>query len=202
MIAMVRGRVLRRSSDSLIVDIGSMGVSLICTASALTAAQPGQPIELATSLVVREDSLTLFGFIDDDERALFETLQAVSGVGPKSALAIVSALGAAGLRQAVLAEDVRALSSAPGVGRKTAERIIIDLRDRLGAASAGVTAASSSAAPWSAQVHAGLVGLGWTARDADIAIAAVAADPEAQQARDSNDVGALLRLALRGLDRG
>ena len=203
MIAMVRGRVVRRNAESLVVDVGPVGLHLICSAAALAGAHPGQKVELATSMVVREDSMTLFGFIDDEERVLFDTLQAVSGVGPKSALAMVSTLGAAGVRHAVVGEDIRALTSAPGVGRKTAERIIIDLRDRVGvmppSASVGTSPATSG---WSAQVHAGLVGLGWTARDADAAIAAVASDPSAGAAIADQDIGALLRLALRGLDRG
>ena len=201
MIAMVRGRVLRRTADSLIVDIGPLGLHLICSAAALAGAHPGQAVELSTSMVVREDSMTLFGFADDDERALFDTLQAVSGVGPKSALAMVSTLGATGVRQAVLTEDIRALTTAPGVGRKTAERIVIDLRDRVGALPA-VTGAIPASSGWSAQVHAALVGLGWTTRDADAAVTAVASDPDAAAPIAGEDIAGLLRLALRGLDRG
>ena len=198
---MVRGRVLRRTADSLIVDIGPLGLHLICSAAALAGAHPGQEVELSTSMVVREDSMTLFGFADDDERALFDTLQAVSGVGPKSALAMVSTLGATGVRQAVLTEDIRALTTAPGVGRKTAERIVIDLRDRVGALPA-VTGAIPASSGWSAQVHAALVGLGWTTRDADAAVTAVASDPDAAAPIAGEDIAGLLRLALRGLDRG
>jgi Holliday junction DNA helicase RuvA len=154
-------------------------------------------------MVVREDSLTLFGFADDDEKQLFELLQTASGVGPKLAQAMLACHRPETLRRAVAEDDVRTLTLVPGIGQKGAQRIILELKDRIGApGSAGGAARPVAAAAWQGQVQAGLVGLGWSAREADKAVAAVT--PEAEALVESGgepDVPTLLRAALRTLSK-
>jgi Holliday junction DNA helicase RuvA len=156
-------------------------------------------------MVVREDSLTLFGFADDDEKQMFELVQTASGVGPKLAQAMLAVHSPEAIRRAVAADDVKTLTSVPGIGQKGAQRIILELRDRIGApgsASEGPSTSQTSVAQWQSQVHGGLVGLGWSGKEADKAIAAVA--PEAEQMdRDGiqPDVPRLLRLALQTLSK-
>jgi holliday junction DNA helicase RuvA len=153
---------------------------------------------LPTSMVVREDSLTLFGFADEDEKQTFELLQTASGVGPKLAQAMLAVLSTDDLRLAIAGDDVKSLTRVPGIGQKGAQRIILELRDRIGAPTgAGRTAAPATpGAQWRDQVHQGLVGLGWPARDAEKAVDAVA-----PQAGDVPDVASLLRAALRTLSK-
>jgi Holliday junction DNA helicase RuvA len=153
-------------------------------------------------MIVREDSMTLFGFLDDDEKSLFEMLLTASGVGPKLAQAMLAVLSPDDLRRAVTTEDIKTLTRVPGIGQKGAQRIVLELKDRVGAptgASLGRTAvAATPAAAWRDQVHAGLVGLGWSAREAEKAVEAVA--PQADETAEP-DVAALLRSALRSLSK-
>ena len=141
----------------------------------------------------------LFGFADDDERSTFELLQTASGVGPKLAQAMLAVLPPESLRQAVASEDVKTLTKVPGIGQKGAQRIILELRDRLGAPT-GIRGQAMPAAPaaWRDQVHQGLVGLGWSAREAEKAVDLVAIDVAPGT---TPDVGALLRAALRTLSK-
>lgn len=202
MIASVRGRVAHVGLESAVVEVGGVGLDLRCTPGTLATLRTGQEATLPTSLVVREDSLTLFGFGEPDEKTCFELVQTASGVGPKLALAILAVLSPDELRTAVAAEDVRTLTRVPGVGPKGAQRIILELKDRLGApvGTGGATAAAEPAeAAWRPQVHQGLVGLGWSAKEADKAIDAVAAQSAGDH--DDPDVGALLRAALRTLSK-
>ncbi|GHE42265.1 Holliday junction ATP-dependent DNA helicase RuvA [Streptosporangium violaceochromogenes] len=203
MIASVRGRVAAIAPDGAVVEVGGVGMLVHCTPGTLAALRLGEETRLATSLVVREESLTLFGFGSDDERAVFELLQTANGVGPKVALAMLAVHTPNALRVAVAAADVKALTRVPGVGPKGAQRIIVDLKDRLGTPEEAVNAAldaGTAAPPWRDQVHSGLVGLGYSARDADEAVAAVApqADAEIAQGRPAQ-VAVLLKAALRAL---
>ena len=159
-----------------------------CTPDTLATLKPGEPARVATSLVVREDSLTLFGFGTEDERNVFELLQTASGIGPRLALAMLAVHSPDALRRAVAAEDVKALTMVPGVGNKGAQRIILELKDRLGAPSDLVPGNGGRARPPGRAVLAGpgavgLVNLGWSARDAEAAIAAVEADYDGQARR-------------------
>jgi Holliday junction DNA helicase RuvA len=149
-------------------------------------------------LVVREDSLTLFGFADEDERSMFELVQTASGVGPKLAQAMLAVLSPDGVRTAIATDDVRTLTKVPGIGQKGAQRIILELRDRIGTptGSGGAAGPVTPAAPWRDQVTQGLLGLGYNARDADKAV-----DTVAGEAGDRPDVAALLRAALRTLSK-
>ncbi|GAA3831628.1 Holliday junction branch migration protein RuvA [Nocardioides panacisoli] len=198
MIAFVRGRVAALTLSSAVVEVGGVGLELMCTPGTLASLRTGQEANLPTSLVVREDSMTLFGFADDDERSMFELVQTASGVGPKLAQAMLAVLSPNGVRTAIATDDVKTLTKVPGIGQKGAQRIILELKDRVGAptGTAGTPAASAAAAPWRDQVAQGLIGLGYNAKDADKAVESVAAD-----AGDRPDVGALLRAALRTLSK-
>lgn len=201
MIAFVRGTVHAVGVTTAVVEVGGVGLEVQCTPDTLAVLRRGQQATLPTSMVVREDSLTLFGFADDDERQLFELLQTASGVGPKLAQAMLACHRPDTLRQAVAAEDVKTLTRVPGIGQKGAQRLILELKDRIGPAEGPVGGSAASSAPvstWRGQVHAGLVGLGWTARDADRAVAAV--EPQADT-MDAPDVAQLLRAALRTLSK-
>jgi Holliday junction DNA helicase RuvA len=194
-IAFVRGTVAGVTLSSAVVEVGGVGLEVMCTPGTLATLRTGQEATLPTSMVVREDSLTLFGFLDDDEKQCFELLQTASGVGPKLAQAMLAVLAPDDLRAAVTHEDVKTLTQVPGIGQKGAQRIILELRDRLGApvgvARTTRTGVPSSAAPWRDQVHQGLVGLGWSAKEAERAV-----DEVAPEAGDAPDVGSLLRAAL------
>ena len=198
MIAFVRGEVAALTLTSAVLEVGGVGLEVLCTPNTLATLRTGHVATLPTSMVVREDSLTLFGFADDDEKQVFELVQTASGVGPKLAQAMLAVLTPDAVRRAVAGDDVRTLTAVPGIGQKGAQRIILELKDRIGApisASSGATRVFVSE-PWREQVQQGLVGLGWSAKDADQAVEAVS-----DQAGDQPDVAALLRAALRTLSR-
>ena len=183
MIAFVRGQVAAVTLNSAVLEVGGVGLELMCTPGTLATLRTGQTATLPTSMVVREDSLTLFGFLDEDEKSVFELVQTASGVGPKLAQAMLACLAPDELRVAVATDDVKTLTRVPGIGQKGAQRIILELKDRLGApvgARPPRHAAPRAGARGSDQVHQGLVGLGWSAKEADEAVEAVA--PEAGDA--------------------
>ncbi|HEX6198175.1 MAG TPA: Holliday junction branch migration protein RuvA [Jiangellaceae bacterium] len=202
MISFVRGTVASVGGTDVVVDVGGIGLTLSCTPSAASSVRRGEQAELAASLVVREDSLTLYGFADADERNTFELLQTASGVGPKLAQAMLAVLSPDELRRAVATEDLTALTRVPGIGKKGAQRIVIELKDRLGApatiAGTAVPAGHNGAGePWRNQVHAALLGLGWPTGQADAAVDAVA--PLVGDGIDTADVPGILKAALRTL---
>ena len=198
MIAFVRGEVAAVTLSSAVLEVGGVGLELMCTPGTLATLRVGRPATLPTSMVVREDSLTIFGFLDEDEKQVFEIVQTASGVGPKVAQAIVAVLRPDDVRRAIAEEDVKALTRVPGIGQKGAQRIILELKDRIGppAGAHHAAATPSAVAPWRDQVQQGLVGLGWSAKESEKAVDAVA--PEAGAVPD---VGALLRAALRTLSK-
>jgi holliday junction DNA helicase RuvA len=211
-IASVSGRVAAVSPDGAVVEVGGIGLSVQCTPGTIARLQVGESARLATSLVVREDSLTLYGFADDDERQLFELLQTANGVGPRLAQAVLAIHPPREVRRAVSMADVKALMQVPGIGKKGAERLILELRDRLGvsstdtqldggAAPAGLPAVTP-VAPWRDQLTSALVGLGWTTKEADAAIVQLSPIADEQvAATGSAEVAVLLRQALRLLGR-
>ena len=201
MIAYVRGPVAAVTLSSAVLEVGGVGLELMCTPGTLATLSPkigtGQVALLPASMVVREDSLTLFGFLDEDEKSCFELLQTASGVGPKLAQAMLAVLSPDDLRRAVGSEDVKTLTRVPGIGQKGAQRIILELKDRLGAPlGTRTSAAPAPVEAWRDQVRQGLQGLGWSARDADRAI-----DEVAPGQGETPDVAALLRAALRTLSK-
>jgi holliday junction DNA helicase RuvA len=207
-IASVRGRVLSVRLDAVVLEVGGVGLLVQATPGTLAELRPGMEAELATSMVVREDALTLFGFADSDERDVFETVQTVSGIGPRLALAMLAVHTPDGLRAAVAGQDLTALMKVPGIGRKGAQRIVLELSDRLGAPrSVTVSSLPSSggpASPWRDQVLEALVGLGWPAKAAGDAVDAVAGAPDSEvslSVDDPPDMAQVLRAALRHLGR-
>jgi holliday junction DNA helicase RuvA len=229
-ISHLNGTVCGLTPDGAVIEVGGVGLLVQCTPGTLATLRTGERSWVATSLVVREDALTLYGFASDDERDVFELLQTASGVGPRLALAMLAVFSPDGLRRAVAVEDVAALTRVPGIGRKGAQRIVLELAGRLGTpgtkegqeqAGPAMPAGIVTPPPWREQVRAGLVGLGWQARDAEQAIAAVEADlaaeateggpdgagigpavagPAGDSPREA-DVAAMLRAALRKLSR-
>jgi Holliday junction DNA helicase RuvA len=169
----------------------------------------GDSARLSTSLVVREDSLTLYGFADDDERSLFELLQTANGVGPRLAQAVLAIHPPREVRRAVSTADVKALMQVPGVGKKGAERLILELRDRLGVTTSDTSLDAplgpslvTPVAPWRDQLTSALVGLGWSTKEADSAVIQLAPVADEQIAgTGAVEVAVLLRQALQLLGR-
>ncbi|MEU4546087.1 Holliday junction branch migration protein RuvA [Nonomuraea dietziae] len=203
MIASVSGVVAAIAPDSAVIEVGGVGVLVHCTPGTLATLRVGEHGRLATSLIVREESLTLYGFATDDERTVFELVQTASGVGPKLALAMLAVHTPNSLRVAVASADLKALTRIPGIGQKGAQRIVLELKDKLGTPEEAVNAALNGHAAkplWRDQVHSGLVGLGYSTKDADEAIALVEpqADAEVVAGREPQ-VAVLLKAALRVL---
>jgi Holliday junction DNA helicase RuvA len=213
LIASVSGRVAAVSPDGAVIEVGGVGLAVQCTPGTIARLQVGEQARLSTSLVVREDSLTLYGFADDDERSLFELLQTANGVGPRLAQAVLAIHPPREVRRAVSMADVKALMQVPGIGKKGAERLILELRDRLGATTTDTSLDSGPAlpagtgpitpvAPWRDQLSAAIVGLGWSSREADTALLALSPVADEQLAATGRvDVAVLLRQALQLLGR-
>jgi Holliday junction DNA helicase RuvA len=202
-IASVRGTVQAVRLDGAVVEVGGVGLLVHATPTTLAGLRVGADATLSTSLVVREDSLTLFGFADADERAVFESVQTVSGVGPRLALAMLAVHSPDTLRRAVDTEDLATLKRVPGIGHKGAQRIVLELAGKLGAPSelAGATRApAATPADRRGEVVDALVGLGWNAKAAEDAVGGVV-DDDAPPVSDT-DVAGLLRAALRALGSG
>ncbi|HSZ42119.1 MAG TPA: Holliday junction branch migration protein RuvA [Trebonia sp.] len=205
MIAHLNGTVTGVSPDGAVIDVGGVGLRVQCTPDTLAELKPGELAKVATSLVVREDSLTLFGFGSEDERNVFELLQTASGVGPRLALAMLAVHSPDALRKAVANEDLNSLTMVPGIGKKGAQRIVLELKDKLGAPGelglVGVSPRPAAQPSWRDAVQSGLVNLGWSARDAELAVTAVEADR--QEAGDDTppDVASALRAALKKLSK-
>ena len=207
MIAFVAGRVAALAPDGAVVEVGGVGMSVQCTPNTLARLRVGEAAHLPTSLVVREDSLTLYGFADDDERTVFELLQTASGVGPRLAQAMLGVHPPDALRRAIATEDLAVLMLVPGIGKKGAQRIVLELKDRLGAMRGSSIGSpqgqhGAGAGAWRQPLHAALLGLGWSARESDEAVSAAAplAD-EAVATGEEPDIAALLRFALQSLSR-
>ena len=202
MIAHLIGTVAGVSPDGAVIDVGGVGLRVQCTPDTLASLRLGEGARVATSLIVREDSLTLFGFGSEDERNVFELLQTASGIGPRLALAMLAVHSPDALRRAVAAEDLNALTMVPGIGRKGAQRIVLELKDRLGAPGEvfgiGAAPARKTEPSWRDQVQSGLTNLGWSPRDAEAAVAAVEAESDGGEVPD---VGTALRAALRKLSK-
>lgn len=198
MISSVRGEVLEIGLDHAVIEVGGVGLAVQAAPSTLAKLRRGEQARLATTLVVREDSLTLFGFSDTEERELFVLVQTVSGIGPRLALATIAVLDPDALRRALVDGDVTTLTRVPGIGRKSAERLVLELRDKVdvpAAAPAAVAAAVNGSDPRRDQVVEALVGLGFTARPAEQAV-----DAALSENGDAN-TSVLLRSALTRLGR-
>lgn len=205
MIAQLTGTVIQVGPTSVVVEVGGFGVLALCSPNTTAGLRLGETATLATSFVVREDSLTLYGFATVDERELFELLQTATGVGPKLAQAALAVLSPDELRSAIATENLVQLCKVPGVGRKGAQRLVIELKDKINAtglvsepvAGGGGAAAAASAAAWRDQVSQGLQGLGWSTRDAEAACDEV----ESLAGEPGVGVPQLMRAALQTLAR-
>jgi len=169
MISLLNGVVRSIHTDKAVVDVGGVGLSVSITQHTSTQLNLGAPVQLFTSLVVREDSLTLFGFLDDESRTTFELVQTVSGIGPKVALAIMGAHSPQSLALAITQEDIKGIEKVPGIGRKGAQRLILELRGKI--SDFGTSDQPHTHQPvWREQLSAALISLGFSAKDSDVAI--------------------------------
>ena len=196
MISLLTGTIRQISSDRLVVEVGGFGLSVIVTPATTAQVTLGSQLQLFTSLVVREDSLTLFGFVNEESRVLFELVQTVSGVGPKVAMSIVSALSAADLARAIAAEEVSVIEKVPGIGRKGAQRLILELKGKLGELSIG-QGFQGHQPVWREQLTSALVSLGFSPKESDGAISVVVAQLLNDGVEITTvDLSELLKLAL------
>ena len=193
MISSVRGRVLSVGLDHAVIEVGGVGLAVQATPSTLATLRRGEEASLATSLVVREDSLTLFGFPDAEARELFRLLQTVSGIGPRLALATLAVLEPAQLRNALADGNIAMLTQVPGIGRKGAERLIIELRDKVGALSTAESVTAGAGSGVRSSVVEALVGLGFPAKQAEQAVDGVLLE------NGVTDTSGVLRKALATL---
>lgn len=197
MISSVRGEVLEIALDHAVVEVGGVGLAVVAAPNTLAGLRRGEQARLATTLVVREDSLTLFGFADAEQRELFGLLQSVAGIGPRLALATLAVLSPDDVTRALLDGDTKVLTRVPGIGPKVAQRMVLELKDKVVATAftAPATLPTPVAGTRRDEVVEALVGLGFTPRPAEAAVdAALAADAAA-------DAAALLRTALSSLGR-
>ncbi|MFE2553848.1 Holliday junction branch migration protein RuvA [Streptomyces sp. NPDC059355] len=204
MIAFVSGPVAALAPTLAVIEVAGVGMAVHCTPNTIAGLRMGEKARLATSLVVREDSLTLYGFADDDERQVFELLQTASGVGPRLAQAMLGVHSPDALRLAVSTGDEKSLTAVPGIGKKGAQKLLLELKDKLGAPLVGAQRAPVAAgpAPWTEQLAAALIGLGYASREAEEAVTAVTPQAEAAIASGgSAPVPQLLRAALQTLNR-
>jgi holliday junction DNA helicase RuvA len=197
MIASVRGVVAAIAPDSAVIEVGGVGLQVQCAPATLANLKAGVEARLATSMVVREDSLTLYGFADDDEKHLFELLQTASGVGPRLAQAVLAVHQPETVRRAISGGDLATLTRVPGIGKKGAERLVLELRDRIGPLPTGDGPVGVLSGAWQEQVRQGVLALGWSAVQADQAVAAVAESIDGE----APPVPVLLRQAIRLLGK-
>ena len=176
MIASVRGEIIDIALDHAVVEAAGVGYKVMATPSTLSTLRRGEEARLITAMIVREDSMTLYGFADGDSRDLFNTLLGVSGVGPKIALATLAVHDAASLRQALADGDVTALTRVPGIGKRGAERMVLELRDKIGAVPGAGGAGGAGGHAVRTPVVEALVGLGFAAKQAEEATEKVLAD--------------------------
>lgn len=200
MIASLFGRVRNLQIDKAVIDVGGVGLSVVITPATSARLSVGNEAQLFTALVVREDSLTLFGFFDDESRSIFELVQTVSGIGPKVAMSILAVMSPDDLASAVSQENVAAIERVPGIGKKGAQRLILELKGKILTTPGSRV---SHVAPWREQLTSALVSLGFTARDSDVAIGNLVVALQ-DEGRDpgSMEIGELLKRALQSGSRG
>ena len=203
MIDHIEGIVTRVGLDHCVLDAGGFGMRIHATPQTLAGLREGETGRVVTEFIVRQDQMVLFGFAGDDERTCFQALQTVTGVGARTALAVLAVHSPDDMRRAVAGEDLAALQRVPGIGKKSAERLVLELKDKILAAGVDPAAPRTGPAVGAGmddavlgQVREALEGLGWSSRQADTALVAVTAGPDAPQ-----EVAAVLRAALRELGR-
>lgn len=200
MIASVRGEVLHKGLSTVVVDVMGLGLELQATPQTLSGLHEGREARLATAFVARkDDSPLLFGFADTEEKEIFETMLGVSGIGPRTALAVLAALGTGEVRTAIAQGDPKPFTTVSGIGPKGAKRIVLELADKLVPADPAPAAAPKAAQIplWRTQVTEALTGLGWNEKDASAAIDDALVGRE--ELADSGDVALILRTVLAWL---
>ena len=196
MISLLSGNVRSIQGDRLVVEVGGFGLTVLVTPATTTQVNLGSQIQLFTSLVVREDSLTLFGFVNEESRSLFELVQTVSGIGPKVALSILGALTPEDLGRAIAQEDIAAIEKVPGIGRKGAQRLILELKGKLSDLSHAQLYKGHQPA-WREQLSSALVSLGFSPKESDGAISNVVATLQSDGVDASAlELSELLKLTL------
>lgn len=196
MISLLSGNVRSIQSDRLVIEVGGFGLTVLVTPLTTTQVNLGSQIQLFTSLVVREDSLTLFGFVNEESRSLFELVQTVSGIGPKVALSILGALTPEDLGRAIAQEDIAAIEKVPGIGRKGAQRLILELKGKLSDLSHAQLYEGHQPA-WREQLSSALVSLGFSPKESDGAISNVVATLQSDGVDASTlELSELLKLTL------
>lgn len=196
MIAQLTGTVRHLTTEKVVIEVGGVGYSLSITPRTSSRVTMGSVITIFTTLVVREDSMTLFGFLDAQERDLNETLQTVTGIGPKVALAITGALSPDELARAIAGDDIATIEKVPGIGRKGAQRLILELKGKL--LSDAATSPQQNSSPVREQLIAALTGLGFTAKESDNAINSTFSHLS-EEGKDPSefDLSELLKLTLQ-----
>ncbi|CAN2203302.1 RuvA Holliday junction resolvasome, DNA-binding subunit [Candidatus Nanopelagicaceae bacterium] len=196
MISQLTGTVRQLTTEKVVLEVGGVGYLLSITPRTSAQITLGSAITLSTTLVVREDSMTLFGFLDSKDRDIYEVLQTVSGIGPKVALAITGAMTPDGLAQAIASEDIGAIEKVPGIGKKGAQRLILELKGKLVSSTSSPQISSHSAVR--DQLLAALTGLGFSSKESDTAInATIAHLAENSMDPSSLEVSELLKLTLQ-----
>ena len=185
MIAFVKGTLTEISALGAVVDVGGVGMNLLTSANALKGKKVGDQVQVPTVMVVREDHMSLYGFADVDEKEMFLLLQTVSGIGPRMALNAISVMGEQKLSKAIANSDIGSLTSVPGIGKKGAQRLILELSDKI--------ASPKNATPgsWRDSLIAALVGLGWSRKDA------ASAAQQVDTPDNETDLSDSLRAALK-----
>ena len=199
MIAQLTGTIRSIHNDRLILEVAGVGYLIHVTPVAAATLTLGNSLTVHTSMVVREDSMTLYGFLDSSSRETFELVQTVSGIGPRVALSILAHLSPEQLADAVESESVAILSGVPGIGKKGAQRILLELKGKLSRSGSSGTSVSSSQPMWREQLSGALISLGYSARETDSTISIVAID-YANRGLDPahSDLSELLKAALAG----
>lgn len=197
MISLINGVVRSIGSDKVIVEVGGVGLAVAVTTQTGSQLNIGVPVQLFTTLIVREDALTLFGFLDEESRSTFELVQTVTGIGPKVALAIMGSHSPQTLAAAIAQEDISAIEKVPGIGRKGAQRLILELKGKI--SDFGTSHKSAHHQPvWREQLTSALVSLGFTTKDSDAAINSVLADYAESGVEPSElELSELLKKALQ-----
>lgn len=198
MISTIQGVIRSLSDDKVVIEVGGVGLSVNVTRQSSAVLNIGVPALLFTSLVVREDSLTLFGFLDEESRQLFELVQTVSGIGPKVALSILGALTPNQLGLAIAQEDTSLIEKVPGIGRKGAARMVLELKGKVVGGLQGSSQLSHHQPAWREQLVSALVSLGYTAKDSDNAVSDVVGQITAEGKDPASiEISQLLKMTLQ-----
>lgn len=201
MIASLYGRIRSLQSDRAIIDVGGVGLAVIITPATSARLSVGNDAQLFTSLVVREDSLTLFGFFDEASRMAFDLVQTVAGIGPKVAMSILASMSPEDLAYAVAQENIAAIERVPGIGRKGAQRLILELKGKITHVSGGIPVGHIPL--WREQLSSALISLGFSAKEADVSVGQLLISMQSQKEDPATfELGDLLKRALQQGSRG